>query len=381
MSADRVAAMLGERCDLLTIDTTSSRPWTPGARRITRPGLRTTRFGARGSGKSWAELILAVQVCEAGGSVLYADWENGPRRQAERLAAILADRPSATRAAVAERLDYRPNPRLGKLGSASAVEEWAALFTGRDLAVIDSCARALAQLGLDENQAADFARFMVSYIDPIAAQNVAVDLLDNTGWSESDRTRGSSAKLDLVECAHRVTSTDIAPDKAGTITLDRVRSRDGDEALQLVVNVGAGSYSDVHQPDLHERDAALAEMLLEYIAEHPGEPTEPIAKALHLRPSRVRDGLSKMEDAGTACRCPSRVTDGRGRVRNRTGWYLASQSQTTAVPDHGTGTDGNNSERQAVPPSHPFKGGDGDSAGPENGHVGSFTDRLLADFT
>lgn len=354
MSADRVAAMLGEPVDLLALDTSKRRPWTPGARRITRPGLRTIRFGARGSGKSWAELILAVQVCEAGGSVLYADWENGPRRQAERLAAVLANRPSATRAAVAERFDYRPNPRLGKLGNATAVEEWAALFTGRDLAVIDSCARALAQLGLDENQAADFARFMAGYIDPIATQNIAVDLLDNTGWSDADRTRGSSAKLDLVECAYRVTSTDIAPDKAGTITLDRVRSRDGDEALQLVVSVGAGSYSDVHQPDVHERDAALAEMLLEHLAEHPGEPTEAIAKALHSRQSRIRDGMAVLEGRGTVLMRPSQSVGRNGRTYTRQGWYLASQSQIEAVPSDGTGTDGGNSERQAVHPVPPF---------------------------
>lgn len=60
------------------------------------------------------------------------DWENGARRQAERLEAILAVRPSETRKAVAARFDYRPNPRLGKLGSEEAVAEWAALFDGRD---------------------------------------------------------------------------------------------------------------------------------------------------------------------------------------------------------------------------------------------------------
>ena len=50
----RVAAMLGHAVDLLALDTSEPRPWTPGARRITRPGLRSIWFGARGSGKSLA---------------------------------------------------------------------------------------------------------------------------------------------------------------------------------------------------------------------------------------------------------------------------------------------------------------------------------------
>lgn len=355
----RVAAMLGEPVDLLSIDTSKPRPWTRGARRMTRPGLRRILFGARGSGKSLAELILAVQVCDAGGRVAYLDWENGPRRTAGRLGAILCDREPSTRAAVRERFDYRPNPRLGPLGSAEAIDAWAALFAGHDLAVIDSTARALAQLGLDENAAADFARFMSSYIDPIAAQGVAVDLADNTGWAESDRTRGSSAKLDMCELAYRVTSTDIAPDRAGTITLDRVRSRDGDEARQLVAHVGAGHYSEVHPPEMNERQAAVVEAILAHLEEHPGATTEELAKGIGKRPSEVRTVTTDLEGAGTVTQRPSVKTDRRGVPHTRKGWFPASQSQLVAVPQPRTDTDGDSPGRSERPSPPTPKGGRG----------------------
>jgi hypothetical protein len=330
--------MLGTSVDLLAIDTSTPRPWTPGAKRIMRPGLRSIWFGSRGTGKSIAAMIVAVQVIEAGGSVVYLDWENGARRQAERLEAILLDRPASTRAAVAERLDYRPNPRLGKLASEQAVTEWASLFQGRDLALIDSTARALGQLGLDENSTPEFGRFMVAYIDPIAEQGAAVVLLDNTGWSEADRSRGASGKWDMVELVYKVTSTDFAPDRAGTLTLERARSRDGDEAGQLVAHVGDGCYSRVHQPGPDERQAALLEALIEYVRDHPGASTEAVAKDLHLRPSRVRDGLALLEGSGTVV-IRSQTTDRRGRTHTRKGWYLPSDGHLTAVPLPGTGTD------------------------------------------
>jgi AAA domain len=339
----RIDAMLGPAVDLLSIDTSTPRPWTPGAKRIMRPGLRSIWFGSRGQGKSLAAMIIATQVIEGDGSVAYADWENGPRRQAERLETILEDRPDTTRAAVAQRLDYRPAVRLGKLADAKAVAEWAALFAGRDLVIVDSATRALGQLALDENAAGDVAAFMTRYIDPIAEQGTAVLLLDNTGHEERDRTRGSSAKLDLCELAYRVTSQAIAPDRAGTITLDRVRTRDGDEARQLVAHVGEGSYSTIHQPEQSERQAAVVEAILAYLEEHPGSTTEEVAKGVGIRKAECRSQLADLETpgtgSGTVSQCPSQVRDRRGTPHTRKGWYLASQSQLTTVPQNGTGRD------------------------------------------
>ena len=371
-SEPRVAAMLGEPVDLLSIDTSTPRPWTRGARRITRPGLRAIWFGARGSGKSIAALILSVQVIEAGGSVLYADFENGARRQAERLEAILLDRPPATRDAVRERLDYRPNPRLGKLGNPHAVEEWAALFTGRDLAVIDSTARALAQLGLDENSTPDFGRFMVAHIDPIASQGTAVILLDNTGWAEADRSRGASGKWDMVELVYKVTGTDFAPDKAGTITLERTRSRDGDEARQLVAHVGEGNYSELHRPEQSERDAAVTEAILAHLQEHPGSTTKEVAKGVRIREAECRSRLADLETpgsgTGSVTQRPSQVRDRRGVAHERKGWYLASQSQLVTIPQNRIDTDQHSTAASSDPTVPTVNSGTGTTPATHNGH-------------
>jgi len=290
-------------------------------------------------------------VIDAGGSATYLDFENGPPRQAERLAAILADRPAKTRAAVSKRLDYRTNPRLGKLTEAD-IGEWAALFKGRDLAIIDSTARALGQLGLDENSTPDFGIFTVCHVDPIAEQGVAVTLLDNTGWSEADRSRGASGKWDMVELVYKVTGTDFAPDKAGTITLERKRTRDGDEARQLVAYVGEGSYGEIHQPDESERQAAIREAILAHLEEHPGASPEEVGKGISKRASECRDELRNLEAAGTVTQRPSQTRDARGIAHTRKGWYLASQSQLVVVPQPRTDTDGDSpgrSERPSLP--------------------------------
>jgi hypothetical protein len=242
-ATSHVEAMLGRRVDLTALDTRGSRPWTPGLDRIIRPGCRAAFFSPRGVGKSLVAMIACVQVVEAGGSVRYLDLENGQYRQAGRLDAILDDRAPEARIAVSERLDHRPYARFGALDTPRSRNEWAALFTGLDLVVIDSISRALGHLGMDENSAADFTRFMVGHIDPIAEQGAAVLLLDNTGHDAPNRARGSSAKLDLIEVAYKVSRKESSPDRHGTITLERVRTRDGDEAETLTCGVGAGRYT------------------------------------------------------------------------------------------------------------------------------------------
>ncbi len=302
-----------------------------------------------------------MQVIDAGGSATYLDFENGPLRQAERLAAILADRPAKTRTAVGKRLDYRTNPRLGKLSDAD-VSEWAALFKGRDLAVIDSTARALGQLGLDENSTPDFGTFTVCHVDPIAEQGVAVTLLDNTGWSEAERSRGASGKWDMVELVYKVTGTDFAPDRAGTISFERKRSRDGDEARQLVAHVGDGSYSKIHRPEQGERQAAVADAILAHLENHPGAIAEEVGRGIGKRKSECRSHLTALEDAGTVAQRPSQTRDQRGVAHTRNGWYLASQSQLATVPQSRTDTDRHTAGRSEGP-SPPSLGRDWDSNG------------------
>jgi len=372
--------MLGPRVDLTSLDTSKPRPWTPGAARIMRPGLRVIWFGPRGAGKSLALLILALQVIEEGGHVFYLDLENGELRMAERLQSILAARPAEMREAVVARLDYRPRIHFDPLRTPEAVTGWAEQFDGADLVIIDSAARALGQLGLDEEKSRDYARFTVDYIDPLVERGAGVIVADNTGWSEAERSRGASGKWDLAELVFKVSGTDFSVEKTGTITLDRKRARDGDEAIQLVAHVGGGVYSDLHQPAQSERDAAIRDAILAHLAEHPGATTEEVAKSLRKRPSRIRDECSVLEAIGTVTQCPSQTTDARGVTHTRKGWYLASESQIAAFPENGTGRDGHYPAVSGRPVVPPPTGGTGTAPDADEQPANGLIDQTLARF-
>src|SRR5664279_4683 len=153
--------MLGDAIDLTAVETSERRPWLPGLPRFLRPGVPAILFAPREAGKSLLAMVACEQVVAAGGRVAYIDFENGKTRMAERMSAILADRDDEARQAVAERFAYYGKTRLSGIGDRGLADEWGEALGGFDLVVIDSVARALAQLGLDENLTPDFARFMV----------------------------------------------------------------------------------------------------------------------------------------------------------------------------------------------------------------------------
>ena len=196
---------------------------------------------------------------------------------------------------------------------------------------------------------------MVGHVDPVAEQGTAFLLLDNTGWSETERSRGASGKWDMVELVYKVTGTNFTAETAGTITLDRVRSRDGDEAPQLAANVGAGTYTILAPPEPAERDTATREAILAYVTEHPGSTTAEVAKGVEIRRDRCRSHLGTLKTPGTGYGTvderQSQYRDRGGRTRTRTGWYPAQTSQLTTVPDDGTGKDPHHARLMAVPRS------------------------------
>ena len=257
-----IASILGEPIDLTQIDTAERRAWIPGATRFLRPGVPVLLFAPRGDGKSLLALLFGEQVVDAGGSVVYIDFENGERRTAERMGAILAERPDSARQAVSERFVYYPHVRLHGVGDPRLADAWGEALGGFTVVVIDSLARALGQLGLDENSTPDFAKFVVGYVDPLTARGAAVMLLDNTGWDEAERSRGASGKWDLVELVYKVTSDPIAHNKYGHIYLTRKRTRDGDEAIRLEVGVGGGTYTRLEAADRDAHDRELLDAVV-----------------------------------------------------------------------------------------------------------------------
>lgn len=337
---------LGESVNLLAVDTSKPRPWLPGAARFLRPGVPTLAFATAGAGKSLAALIVGVEVAGAGGRVAYLDFENGPRRQAERLSAILGDRSEDARGAVAERFAYYPSARLDGNGSLEHAEQWAAQLDAYQLVVIDSLARALAHLGLDENAPGDFARFMIGYVDRLSARDIAVLALDNIGHDAQGRPRGASSKGDLFELVYHVTSNPIAADLHGQILFSRTRSRDGDEARTLAVGVGGGRYTRLEALDGHIGDGLLSDVEAvlragDHIVEDRALGREPIMAALRKRGVKGTDKLLRELVAKLA----SDPTTAVQHVRRR-GYFLTSagMGETAARPGLGE------SDAQTHPP-------------------------------
>src|SRR5207249_858879 len=136
------------------------------------------------------------------------------------------------------------------------------------------------------NSTPDFTKFMVQYADPLTSRGVSVLLLDNTGWEESERSRGASGKWDLVELVYKVTSDEIAPNRHGHIYLERKRTRDGDEAIKLECGVGGGTFTrlEVADPAVHDSDllAAVSGLLEREGHIRPDAPlgVDPILKAV-----------------------------------------------------------------------------------------------------
>jgi hypothetical protein len=155
--------------------------------------------------------------------------------------------------------------------------------------------------------------------------------------------------------------------------LERVRSRDGDEARQLVVDLGEGHFSALHRPEQSANQAAMQERVREQVETHPESTTTEIAKAVGIRKADCGSHLVALEGAGnetgTVSRSRSEYRDRKGRRRTREVWIPASQSLLTAVPECGNERDPQSSTSTPFPVSPPFKG-DPDSGSRSEGGNG-----------
>jgi hypothetical protein len=232
-------------------DTVSDRRFVPGCEGVIRENARVLFVGADEEGKSLTVARLMEQVSRAGGRVVYVDHENGRPRTNERFTCLIPKEDPEWSDAM-DRLEkqviYAGPLNFRTLDNPLAMSAWVRYLHDVDLLVLDSLPRILASLGLDEDSNRDVARFFSTYIDPIIQDDgcrTSVLILDNIGH-EGRRSRGASAKEDLVELAYLVSGGKSCSLKDhGTITLRRIRSRDGDEIEHLKFGAGGGRYTDV----------------------------------------------------------------------------------------------------------------------------------------
>lgn len=238
------------RKDLLDVDPDDLLPpeSLPGSNGVILKGVRHLWPMERKGGKSLATLVMGVDMILAGCRVAVLDRENGWRRYALRLKDIVdaRDFTDEQREAIRAGLAYYGFPQIRR----GDREELAAELSGFDLVVFDSSRAFLTSLGLGEDKSDDYGRFMGDVIEPLFEAGTSTLILDNSGWSDSGRPRGSSSKEDLNEHLFISEKTrDFDRDTTGTITLEVKVSRDGVPG-RWTMDLGGGVYDPwVSAPD------------------------------------------------------------------------------------------------------------------------------------
>ena len=240
----------GTKVDLVSLMDTDLTPpeEVAGSNGVILEGVAHLWAMIRKGGKSIATLATAIDIILAGGRVVILDRENGQRRCALRLKDIAGARCYSPEqlATVRDGLSYYEYPRLRPGDEEAFVEE----IGEADLVVFDSSRTFLSSLRLKEDLADDYADFMAVMIEPIHQAGIASLILDNAGWSDSGRARGSSAKEDLNEQLFVSEKTEeFGRDTTGEILLGVKESRDGVNGTWSM-EIGGGVYGSwVKEPE------------------------------------------------------------------------------------------------------------------------------------
>lgn len=206
-------------------------------------GKRHLIAAPRKEGKSIAMLVHWARMALDGATVIIFDRENGADEYARRLDDIMTSwslRPR-DRAIVQSNLHYYEFPSLRREDGA----EFAALAEGADVVVFDSQRMFLADLGLKEDVSDDYADFMQLVIEPLFEAEVATVILDNTGHSDKNRSRGTSAKGDLNEVLFTLKAEDqFSRHRHGKVrlSLQPGNSRFGNEG-EWEMHIGGGAFT------------------------------------------------------------------------------------------------------------------------------------------
>lgn len=182
--------------------------------------------GEPGVGKTILALHAALDVVRQGKPVLYLDAENGPNLIGERLEEM-----GAEPAALDEHFHYYQSDestldREALADLMATVEE-----VEPALVVFDSLPDFLALAGLNENDAGDVTRWMLSVAQPIKDAGASVLLLDHLVKSPEGAgryARGSGAKLSKVDVAWGVKlEMPFDRESVGEVKLVRRKDREG----------------------------------------------------------------------------------------------------------------------------------------------------------
>ena len=278
-------ALAESRVDLIAIidNGIPEREFVPGSGGIFARGKRHLIAAERKTGKSIAiGVVAAVDVVLAGGVVVVLDRENGSDEYARRLDAVLAARnvSPADKDLIRRNFRYHAWPQL-KL-EMGADPRYAQAFVGADVAMFDSSRKFLTSVGLKEDLSDDYSTFTESLIDPLTRVGIATTILDNTGYADKERARGSSAKEDLVDVAYTLkTAVGFSLERTGSLELTCRLSRLGEIEGSWMLQLGGGSYGSWRRKDGADARDAFHRACIASLAE-----TAPLGRDALLKAAR-----------------------------------------------------------------------------------------------
>lgn len=309
------------------------------------PGEVQSIAGEPETGKGWIALAAAAQVLDAGGHVLYLDFEDAPTSIITRLIALGVH----TTSIVARFTYIRPDEPL-------PAPTLAALLATRtyQLAVIDGLSEAYTVLGLDPYSNPDAATFLTRLPRPIAATGAAVLLIDHVIKNKEGRGRyalGAQHKLAGIAAAY--TTDAITPPsrtQAGLIKVKVEKDRHGHvrphaSAGQIaLVHISPSDNGDrvlvtLEPPEVSLTDrgefqpTVLMSRVSEYVAANPGACLNDIKRDVDGRSEWIAKALNLLVDQ----RYIRREKQGRSHTHHHLRTYTPAsspiESPTSPGPD------------------------------------------------
>ncbi len=311
--------------------------------------------------KTWLAAYAGLQTAQAGGRVLYIDYESSAGELAERLVDLGAPDDAL------RRILY-----IGPLHPADA-HDFATLRRliddGVRLVVIDGLTEAFASEGLDVVSNRDTAVWMAKYPRRIAALGPAVLLIDHLTKSTTGRGRyalGAGHKLAAVDAQFELIRQDpFGRGQHGSSVLLLRKDRPGavrrhcvDEIAGVfeINSVGNRVTAELQPPTAttSPRDA-LAEQIVDYLANHPDAATNDVTRDIRGRAQELRKTLDRLVKDGTIERHPGRAGKQLHRIapsydsRMRPASPLSGGTQDANTND-GAGTTGASHSANNQPP-------------------------------
>jgi hypothetical protein len=176
-------------------------------------------------GKTWLALMAAAERLEAGGTVVYIDFEDSAESIFHKLLILKPH----LREAIAARFRYiqPPGPVNAKVLEFYEFEE----FAGADLIVVDACTEAMTLENLNPDINADVARWLVGLPAAAVRSGAAVVVIDHVVKDSDGRGRwaiGAQHKLAHVPVAYSINCAEpFAPGAVGRATISISKDRPG----------------------------------------------------------------------------------------------------------------------------------------------------------